>query len=116
MTKARLVLNEDTMTLVNLEGFSVINKQYGDVGNGTKGYRVTAHFVQNGSLAVLATYTEEEHALECLKHPIHYILTGEDVRQEGEKKDVFVVRSILKKTNIIVPNKEEASKVVEIKR
>jgi hypothetical protein len=97
--KPRLVLNEDTMTLVNLNGYLVINKQFGPIENGLNGYRVTAHF-QN-SIAVLAAYSEEEHATECLKALIHYILTGKDLESEGDK-DVFKVRSVIKESSIII--------------
>lgn len=102
--KPRLVLNEDTMTLVNLNGYQCINKQYGDIGKGQKGYRVTAHF--NGSLAVLAAYSEEEHADECLKALIHYVLTGQDTVNEGDK-DVFKVRSVIRESNIIIAGADE---------
>lgn len=102
--KPRLVLNEDTMALVNLNGYIVINKQFGPIENGLNGYRVTAHF-QN-SIAVLATYSEEEHATECLKAVIHYILTGKNVDGEGDK-DIFKVRSVTKESNIIIAGANE---------
>lgn len=111
--KPKLVLNEDTMTLVNLEGYRVINKQHGDIGKGQKGYRVTAHF--SGSLAVLAAYSEEEHADECLKALIHYTLTGEDTINKGDK-DVFKVRSIIKESLIVMPDEKNANNVVGIKK
>jgi hypothetical protein len=114
--KPRLVLNADTMTLVNLEGYSVINKQYGDTGKGVKGYRITVHYQGGKGLAVLAVYSEEEHANECLKHLIHYIMTGEDTGEEGESKDVFVVRSVVKESQIIVPDSENAGNLVEFKK
>lgn len=111
--KPRLVLNEDTMTLVNLTGYHVINKQIGPISNGLNGFRVTAHF-QNSN-AVLAAYTEEEHADECLKALIHYILTGEDTVNEGDK-DVFKVRSIIKESNIIVPNAHDTASLTLVKK
>jgi hypothetical protein len=111
--KPRLVLNEDTMTLVNLADYRVINKQFGQIENGLNGYRVTAHF-QN-SIAVLAAYSEEEHANECLKALIHYILTSKDLESDGDK-DIFKVRSVIKESNIIVPIGSEASNLTLIKK
>jgi hypothetical protein len=111
--KPRLVLNEDTMTLVNLTGYHVINKQVGPIPNDLIGFRVTAHF-QNSN-AVLATYTEEEHADECLKALIHYILTGQDTVNDGDK-DVFKIRSIIKESNIIVSSSAEAQSLTLVKK
>jgi len=108
--KPRLVLNEDTMTLVNLTGYHVINKQIGVIKGGLNGFRVTAHFTN--STAVLAVYSDEAHADECLKALIHYILYGQDAMSEDAvsegDKDVFKVRSIIKESNIIIPSSAEA--------
>lgn len=111
--KPRLVLNEDTMTLVNLTGYHVINKQIGPINNGLNGFRVTAHF-QNSN-AVLAVYSDETHADECLKALIHYILTGQDTVNDGDK-DVFKVRSIIKESTIVIPDAAQQSNLTLIKK
>jgi hypothetical protein len=60
-------------------------------------------------------YTEEAHADECLKALIHYILTGKDTVNEGDK-DVFKVRSIIKESNIIIPNATDAAGLTLVKK
>lgn len=111
--KPRLVLNEDTMTLVRIDDVLVINKQIGPINNGLNGFRVTAHF--HNSNAVLAAYTEEEHANECLKALIHYYITGKDIVNEGDK-DIFKVRSIIKETNIVIPNASDTAGLTLVKK
>lgn len=106
--KQILVLNESTTTLVNLDGYLVLNKQYGpmtwvDKKTGetkeTNGYRVTAHYA-GGAHAVLCNYSDEAEANGCIQALIHYILTGNN-QGETEQKDLFTVRDNIKEPLII---------------
>ena len=112
--KSRLVLNEDTMTLVKLDGYCVINKQTAiSEKSGRHSYRITVHYLGNEK-AVLCEFSDEELADFCLTSLIHYVLTGKNVQNEEDgdsaMKDIFKVRSIIDESGIIIVNNKKKSK------
>lgn len=99
--KPRYVTNGDTHAFTNLETCLVISIQTGPIINGKQGYRVTAYFAHNAT-AILAMFSRENDAIECLKMLTYYIISSKDPITKDDA-DMFIVHNVIDDTNIILP-------------